>query len=452
MRRTLMLCAAMLLCTALFACTATKEPVFISTPAPEITALPTPEPTPVPTATPEPTPTPTPGENDLIPTPTPEITFVPLPQSVRTPDKHGNTPTPTPAWASPLPTPGPDDEPLVTVPESVKLGTVKDTGAKGLRVRTRPQHKGYNLGTVKDGQQYAVLADEGEFTKVLFAGREGYINTANLDFEEVSLKQEHVIEYTIGSLNVHGIRSTSRFHKLAEILKAEDLDIVGVQELFRGSETDWLTALAEAAGYPYYSFTRTCSRDGADYGTAILSKYPIVLAKSCQLTVARGKEPRGLGYAGVLTPGGLVHMFNTHLCASSMYLKSINIASMAYTLRSFKVGPYTVTGDFNCSPPRIYRYMKEIRFANIDQNTFNSSSSAPKIIDNVLYTEGIAVSDVQLTDTISSGATDHMLLRCTVHVLIPDEDAKAAEWTETELPDPVTDTFDESEEEEEAGE
>ncbi|MDO4492862.1 MAG: endonuclease/exonuclease/phosphatase family protein [Clostridia bacterium] len=427
MRRFLLCAVTALMCAGVIACQkAGEETTFVATHTPAPTATPqavtlvhspSPTPTPVPTFTP--TPTPTPSENDLVPTQTPQITFVPLPQSVHTPDKRGNTPTPTPAWASPIPTPLPEEPGYVTVPETITLATVKGVGTKGMHVRSRTQHRGYNLGTARDGQQFTVLEPGEQYTKVLFEGQEGYIDTANLDFAEVSTAQKGVIEYTIGSLNVHGIRSTARFNRLVEVLKTEQLDIVGIQELFRGS-TDWLINLAEAAGYPYWTFTRTCTRDSADYGTAILSKYPIVLADSRPLTVWRGKEPRGIGYAGVLMPKGLVHMFNTHLCASTMYQKSVNIASMAYTLRAYKVGPYTVTGDFNCSPPRIFRYLPEIRFANMDKTTFKSTSNAPKIIDNILYTEGIAVSDFRLVDTISTEATDHMFLRCKVHVLIPE--------------------------------
>ncbi len=410
------------LCAGLLACA--PEPV----PEPTPTAAPTASPTPTPTPTPSPTPVPTrtPNGNDLVPTVTPEITFVPLPQTSHTPDKHGNTPTPTPSWADPLPTPGPNDEPYVTVPETVELGTVHDTGYKGIHIRAKENHKGTNLGTAHDGEQYAVLEAGEAFTKILFQGQEGYIDTENVTSETRRTGHTDVIEYTIGSLNAHGIRSTARFRKLSEILKEDAFDIVGIQEIFRGAETDWLVKLAEAAEYPYYTFTRTLTRDGADYGTAILSKYPIVLAESWPLTVAKGKEPRALGYVGVLMPKGLVHMFNTHLCASSMYTKSINIAAMAQALRFSGVGPYTVTGDFNCSPPRIYRYMKEIRFANVDQNTF-VNTSRPKILDNILYTAGIAVSDFGMVDTISTEATDHMFLHCRVHVLIPETDPVTGE-------------------------
>lgn len=399
-------------------------PVLGCTKAKQLPDLPAQTPIAIPTASAVPTPAPTrtPSANDLVPTITPEITFVPLPTAVHTPDFMGNTPTPTPAWATPYP--AATGDPLVPVRSSVQMGTVVTDRTEGLPVYKHPNNMGRLLGTVYDGERYAVLDIQKDSSGILFNGEKGYLPTDVLETEHIFLAQTAVSEYTLGSLNVYGIRSNARLSLLADALRQADLDVVGLQEVIRKTKTDhgkdWLALLAEEAGYPYYAFCQTLRYDSGQYGTAILSKYPIVDAGSWKLDVAEGKEVRYLGYASVLLDTGVVHVFNTHLCASEMHLKSINLASLAHTLQATGVSTYTVTGDFNCSPPRLYHYMPHIRFANIDKTTFGDGS-VPKILDNVLYTEGIVVSDVRLTDTISTGATDHMLLSARIHVLMPQQ-------------------------------
>lgn len=401
------LLAALLLC----GCAEKTQPIVSVSP----TAMPqpTPSPTPVPTRTP--------SENDLVPTVTPEITFVPLPTSAKTPDKRGNTPSPTPNWADHYPSP--TGAPLVEQEQWIELGTVRTDAKRGIYVKRRVGYHGGSLGTVHDGEQFKVIAYEEDSWKILYNGQEGYLPSDALETESVELAQTGVIEYTIGTLNVHGIRSTARFNRLVEVLKEQNLDVVGIQEVDRDTDeddTDWLVKLADAAGYPYYTFCQTLEYDGGVFGTAILSKHPIIDANLWKLDVWRGKEPRSLAHAAILLEKGTVHVFNTHLCASEMHLKSVNIASMAYTLHASGIETYTVTGDFNCSPPRIHHYLPEIRFANIDQNTFGDGSR-PKILDNILYTEGIVLSDVQYIDTVAAGATDHMFPTARVHILIPEE-------------------------------
>ena len=127
-----------------------------------------------------------------------------------------------------------------------------------------------------------------------------------------------------------------------------------------------------------------------------------------------------MGYARVLLNEGAVYVFNTHLCASKMYQKSVNIASLAYTLAATGVDLYTVTGDFNCSPPRLARYMPDIHFANMDQSTFGTGAR-PKIIDNILYSDGLIASDVHMVDTQETQATDHALLVATFYISMPEE-------------------------------
>ncbi len=399
----------------LSACAGTGEPpvtVVITTAAPSVTDTPVPVPSPSPTPVPEPV-----HAGITVPTFTPEITFVPLPTSVYTPDKRNNTPTPSPQWASPYPSP--EGAPLIQLPENIRVATVSSDHAP---VKKRSSLHGSSLATVRKGEQFRVIEETENFISIDCNGTKGYVLPERVSVSTVATELTETVRYRAASLNIHGAESSAKIAKLSELITAESPDVIGIQEVKRlnlkGNGIDWLQRLAEAAGYPYYVFCKTIDYDEGEYGTAILSRFPILLSDTWQLDVAPGKEPRYLAYACLLTESGPVHFFNTHLCASDMHLKSINIASMVYTLRAAGVTPYIVTGDFNCSPPRIYRYMKDISFVNIDMNTFGNDTRT-KIIDNILYTEGIVAAGVHLADAVGTGATDHRMVISDFYVTVP---------------------------------
>lgn len=410
---------------AVLFCACAERPavtVTVSTAVPAVTDTPVPVPedsaTGVPVSSASPTPVPpanSASDGIAVPTFTPKISFVPLPTSNYTPDARKNTPTPSPAWASPYPSP--EGEPLVRVPDSMRIATVVSDHAS---VKKRSSLHGSGIGTVTAGEQFRVIEESENYICIDYNGVKGYLLPERLSVRTADLNRTETVKYRAASLNIHGAESATKITKLASLIRSEYLDVVGIQEVKRlnlkGNGIDWLQRLAEAAGYPYYVFCKTIDYDEGEYGTAILSRMPIILSDTWQLDVARGKEPRYLAYACLLTESGPVHFFNTHLCASDMHLKSINIASMVYTLRASGVSPYIVTGDFNCSPPRIYRYMKDISFVNIDMNTFGTGAR-PKIIDNILYTDGIVVGDVHLVDAVESGATDHKMIVTDCYVL-----------------------------------
>lgn len=292
----------------------------------------------------------------------------------------------------------------------MKIARVK---GNNVSVKKRSSLHGTGIGTVNAGERFRVIEESANFICVDYNGVKGYFRPDKLSVCSQDLNRTVTVRYRAASLNIHGAENSTKISRLASLIRSESLDVIGIQEVKRlnlkGNGIDWLQRLAEAAGYPYYVFCKTLDYDEGEYGTAILSRLPILYSDSWQLDVARGKEPRYLAYACLLTDGGPVHFFNTHLCASDMHLKSINIASMVYTLRAAGVTPFVVTGDFNCSPPRIYRYMKDISFVNIDMNTFGDGAR-PKIIDNILYTDGIVAADVHLVDTVETGVTDHRMV------------------------------------------
>ena len=341
-------------------------------------------------------------------TKTPEATFVPLPTT--TPDAYGRTPTPGPAWATPYPSP---KTPALTVPDTVTVGTV--AAEKKVPLRRTPSSTDMYDSFAQPNDTLRLLEVTDGFVKVARNDSEGYIEEKLLqEVREVSTSLSGPLVFRLGSLNIHGCKNTEALQKIGKALYEADLDAVGLQEVYRsGNGKNYLEILAQEADFRYYTFTKTLTRKGADYGIAILSRHPIVLSSSFMLDGYPREEKRALQYAGVLTESGAVHILNTHLSPSEMYKKSVNLASMVYTAKSLFLPTYAVTGDFNCSPARIRDFWEEISFANVTENTYGDGS-VPKILDNVLYTGSILVPSVTVTGL--GGLTDHALVTAELHI------------------------------------
>ncbi|MDO4543416.1 MAG: SH3 domain-containing protein [Clostridia bacterium] len=364
----------------------------------------------------EQSPSPEPSDMGELPSPTPKQTFVPLPQTTPEPMEDGSAPTPTPEWATPYPSP--TGEPTVAAQDSIQLATVVNC-EEYVKVRSLASRSSSSIGTALLGTSYTALSFSEGWVHVLYNGQEGYISDQYISLSSVDLARTSALSYTMCSLNVHNMGSGSRIEEIAHIITLANVDIVCIQEVDKGTRRvdgmDCTKELAAVLGYPYYSFSHATGYEGGSFGTAIISRYPIIEAHTFPLDVAQGKERRSLGYAKILLENGAVSVFNTHLCPSSMCFKSINLASLQYELQASGVEVYTVAGDFNCSPPRLYEYLPNLHVVNMDKSTFGDGT-IPKILDNILYTDGILPTEVEIIDARSTGITDHDMVFCKITI------------------------------------
>lgn len=330
---------------------------------------------------------------------TPEATFVPLPTG--TPFADGTTPTPAPPTASPYPSP---EVPLFSLPETVLTGTV--TGEE-TTLRARPSLNASRRGVLKPGDTVRIVEESEGWYSIESGSIAGWAEKTAFCVEEISLKEAEHIVIRAGSLNIHSCRQGEAMLTIADTIAMADLDVVGLQEVRRTEKIDWLQRLAAEADYPYYYFSKTSSVNGGEYGIALMSRYPILFSETFRLDGYPGDEPRVLQYAAVLTENGIAHFLNTHLSAKEMYKKSVNLASLVYHVRGLGTDKLFMTGDFNCGPPRLSEFWPDVRFSNMTVNTYGDGS-VPKILDNVLYTGAIRVTNVSYASL--QGATDHMLV------------------------------------------
>ena len=87
-------------------------------------------------------------------------------------------------------------------------------------------------------------------------------------------------EITIATYNIrHGHDVDCDWDQIAQVITRAGADIVGFQEIDmhtrRVGGRDTVSGLVEATGLSYALFVPAMHFDGGQYGTAILSRYPI---------------------------------------------------------------------------------------------------------------------------------------------------------------------------------
>jgi len=162
----------------------------------------------------------------------------------------------------------------------------------------------------------------------------------------------------------HGIDGRQDLKRTIEAIRQIDADIVGLQEVdrFFGERSGWEDQpeqLAQSLGM-HVVFGPNLDRGPhpehpdrrKQYGTAILSKHPILASRNHmlpQVHVPDGyNEPRGVLEAHIQTDGAVIRFFNTHLGlkAKERMLQAKRLLELARP----EEGNCIVTGDFNALP------------------------------------------------------------------------------------------------------
>lgn len=242
----------------------------------------------------------------------------------------------------------------------------------------------------------------------------------------MSGENSSITKLRVATYNVHacvgsdGQRSESR---IAEIIAALDVDIIGLQELDlgrrRSAGTDQAGLIAEQLGWSRF-FHPAMSRAEEQYGDAILSRFPMSLRQAAILPSDAPfycRETRAALWVDVMTPLGRIHVFNTHFG-----LGRLERVTQARLL----VGPdwlgridngeaLVAVGDFNSvqgSPP--YRIIaSKLR----DVRTFLSGNPALRTfptklpflgLDHIFLNEALYATHVEVARTAKARvASDH---------------------------------------------
>ncbi|WP_327607013.1 endonuclease/exonuclease/phosphatase family protein [Virgibacillus tibetensis] len=169
------------------------------------------------------------------------------------------------------------------------------------------------------------------------------------------------VDINVMSYNIYhgvGLDGELSLERIADVMKDADAEIIGIQEVdrFYGDRSDFqdqAKELAELLGY-HYVYGANLDLDPAEgqeqnrqYGTGILSKYPIIDSENTFLS-SFGKEQRGLLRATVNVRGIHVNVYNTHL-GLDVPSRLAQVDEIIDVTSSFE-GPRILLGDLNAEP------------------------------------------------------------------------------------------------------
>jgi len=253
------------------------------------------------------------------------------------------------------------------------------------------------------------LADAVDYFKSVLVTVDGNLGF-DPTFSKVERREYALVGTTlrVGSYNIkHGADVKLDFSVIAADIRELNLDVIGFQEIDkctrRVNGMDTPKAIAEALGYAYYYYTKAIDYQGGEYGTLIVSRYPIEDAESIAFPVHSGYEARAMGHVVINVNGAKVDFYNTHLSYEKDWLIEEQFGMLQKTLNGGR--GFIVTGDFNTEEWSYFETLENTQLVNPDKFiTFPSSS---KSIDNIILETGwtIVASGVG-----PEGHSDHNLL------------------------------------------
>lgn len=218
------------------------------------------------------------------------------------------------------------------------------------------------------------------------------------------------MKITVASYNIrHGADAGLDMTKLAACIKKSGADIVGLQEVdvntSRVNGRDTLSELKKATGFEYGDFVKCIDYKGGGYGTAIISRYPIVSFEKHKLYFTKGCEQRAVGICRVDVDGTLFDFANTHLDLVSDELRRTQLSEINALLD--KTVPYLLTGDFNTKNFDLFSELCDGTPIMNESNKLVTFPGSQITIDNIVYETGFRLLDF---GTITESFSDHYLL------------------------------------------
>ncbi|HAN86288.1 MAG TPA: hypothetical protein DCQ13_01450 [Firmicutes bacterium] len=173
------------------------------------------------------------------------------------------------------------------------------------------------------------------------------------DRPRLELKPAHRVN--VMTYNIHsgvGADLLLDLDRIADLIVAEGVDIVGMCEVDRGTlrsgEVDQAAYIGEKLGYEHV-YGRTIYYNGGQFGNALISRYPIRSWRNHPLPNPADNEPRAVLEAQVDVDGTILNVFVTHLDVKAEEGRRAQVAALL-DIASQAVGPKIMMGDFNASP------------------------------------------------------------------------------------------------------
>jgi endonuclease/exonuclease/phosphatase family metal-dependent hydrolase len=240
--------------------------------------------------------------------------------------------------------------------------------------------------------------------------------------------------FTAMTYNIHhgvGVDGELDLDRTAEVIRAADAEVVGLQEVdnnwsARSDFQDQAKELAERLGM-HYVYAANLDREPLEpggerrqYGTAILSEYPILESENTLLPRPEGGEQRGLLEALINVRGVPVRVYNTHLQHNSAVERTAQVEAIMSHAGELEE-PTLLVGDLNARPDAPEMQPLYTRFEDAwvegDGPGYTYPAEAPdRRIDYVLVSPDVSVGRAYVPRTLAS---DH--LPVVAEVKVPGE-------------------------------
>lgn len=237
-------------------------------------------------------------------------------------------------------------------------------------------------------------------------------------------------ELTVLTYNIHhGAGADGRLDlaRIAEVIQLSGAEVVGLQEVdrhwsARSDFVDQATWLARELNM-HVVYAANLDRDPFEpgqprrqYGTAILSRYPILESSNTLLPRPAGGEQRGLLEALINVNGVPVRVYNTHLQHNSAVERTAQVEAILEQIGAVDE-PTVLLGDLNARPdwPEIqplYEVLEDAWLLAGEGAGYTYPASAPdRRIDYIFVSPDVTVDDASLIVTeLTTLASDHLPL------------------------------------------
>ena len=159
----------------------------------------------------------------------------------------------------------------------------------------------------------------------------------------------------------------------------------------------------------YGIFMKTFNYQGGEFGNAILSRYPILEARTIHLPSRGEYEPRiMMMIACVNEKGDTLHFYNTHLDHHSKDSdRPEQIQKIISTIQADQ-GKIILAGDFNCEPGIEPLSNLENILTRSDSDVKTYPSDKPdRIIDHIFFSRDRGISLCAINVIEETMASDH---------------------------------------------
>ena len=232
-------------------------------------------------------------------------------------------------------------------------------------------------------------------------------------------KPQGPITLKVGTYNIANGRDVDwDFSKIAKDIVDNDLDVVGLQEVDilceRSKFTDTMEKLKEFTGMEYYAYFKCIDLKGDEakygkkgaYGTAVLSKYPIVSTNNVELNPGTQAERRLLGCTKIDIDGTQISFFVTHLTHNNATIRASEFKKVAATVKVAKNA--ILVGDFNVGSFNEFKVLENLSQVNNTKTQYVTYPSSKSAIDNICYSSEFTYIE-DSAYTFNRNHSDHML-------------------------------------------